>query len=1081
MKTLILMRFLLSQERSLNFQLSTVVLLTFLLLTFNSRAQNVIITDDENYSPTSTNALLELKPVSNDKGILVPRLTTAQRTAMTPDANADKGLMVYDTDTQSFWYYNSTAWVEIGASTSGLEDADDDTKIQVEESADEDNIRFDVAGTEAMVIDENGRVGIGTDNPGAKLEIAKVATNANEDALKIGIDGEYAASIKFFDDDDETNEHFTIKYDASSENLLLGSDQVNDILDINGNYTLVGSYYSGLDNICVYVSGKYAYVGTGNGLQIFDISNPTSPSLIGNYISGYGMGVHVSGKYVYLAVQGGSSPGIKIIDISNPTSPTLAGSYNLSPDYKDVYVSGMYLYAANGLYGLMIIDISNPSNPTLTGSYNTSGHAEGIYISGKYAYVADYSPGLLIIDISNPSNPTLTASCNTGGAVKDVVVSGKYAYVANLNSGLQIIDIGNPTSPSISGVCNTGGSAKKVFVSGKYAFLTHKDGYGLKVINISNPANPFLTGSYNTINDATGVYVSGTYAYMTEIIYGLHIIDIVGISTPAMDAGNIASDAITVSENLDVGNNLYVHNGINVGPGGIKCDGPISFNFGNIIQESGYYHTTDEVRAIDNDGLKLFDDDENGIFIQDGGNIGIGTTSPSQKLEVNGAVKIGTYTLPSTDGTSGQFLKTDGSGSVSWSADNTISNWTENSGNIYRNSGNVGVGTTSPSQKLEVNGAVKIGAYTLPSIDGTNGQLLKTDGSGNISWSDDNNTTNWSENSGNIYRSSGNIGIGTSTPDGILDIQTEAGYYNETADQLNDYATNDFNEPSLFWQSFTAGQTGYIGKIEVWDDGNSVGTFTMKLYSGEGDNGTLLGTSNSVSRNNSGSAYVTFSFSSPVSVTGTQQYTFAVEVSGTYWEMAIRTGNGYSGGKLFYDNNEEPFEDTKFKTYVSQYNDGIAMIVDTNSNVGIGTTTPNYKLEVNGSAGKPGGGSWSNSSDRRLKDLHGDYKKGLNEILELSPVLFNYKKDNPRELPDDIIYQGFVAQEVQKIFPEAVSQGEDGYLDFNMHSINVALVNAIKELKQENDSLKTSLAKLANLESDVQELKALFGQTAKNE
>ena len=53
---------------------------------------------------------------------------------------------------------------------------------------------------------------------------------------------------------------------------------------------------------------------------------------------------------------------------------------------------------------------------------------------------------------------------------------------------------------------------------------------------------------------------------------------------------------------------------------------------------------------------------------------------------------------------------------------------------------------------------------------------------------------------------------------------------------------------------------------------------------------------------------------------------------------------------------------------------------------------------------------------------------------------------------------GFVAQEVQKVFPEAVTQSKDGYLDFNMHAVNVALVNAVKALKAENDRLRQEIS-----------------------
>jgi len=132
-----------------------------------------------------------------------------------------------------------------------------------------------------------------------------------------------------------------------------------------------------------------------------------------------------------------------------------------------------------------------------------------------------------------------------------------------------------------------------------------------------------------------------------------------------------------------------------------------------------------------------------------------------------------------------------------------------------------------------------------------------------------------------------------------------------------------------------------------------------------------------------------------------------------------------------------------------------------NAYVGIRTSSPTQALHVVGDAYKTSGGTaWAISSDLRLKNLLGNYTKGLDEIAALQPVRFVYKENNPRQLTAGIEQVGFVAQEVQKIFPETVTEAADGYLDFNIHAINVALVNAVKELKVENDLLKARLEKL---------------------
>ncbi len=139
-----------------------------------------------------------------------------------------------------------------------------------------------------------------------------------------------------------------------------------------------------------------------------------------------------------------------------------------------------------------------------------------------------------------------------------------------------------------------------------------------------------------------------------------------------------------------------------------------------------------------------------------------------------------------------------------------------------------------------------------------------------------------------------------------------------------------------------------------------------------------------------------------------------------------------------------------------------------------------HMLAVNGVASKPGGGTWTAFSDIRLKDIHGNYDRGLEDIIRLEPVRFNYKNGNPLDLPSAPEYVGFVAQEVQKIFPEAVTETPGGYLEFDMHMVNVAVVNALKELNEIINNLELENSRLKseneNISSRLEKLEAKIGK-----
>ncbi|MBT7996001.1 MAG: hypothetical protein HN691_14090, partial [Bacteroidetes bacterium] len=100
-------------------------------------------------------------------------LLNAQTTIAQWNANKLQGVDVNNTaptDKQVLMYDNGTSkWV--ASALPELQDADGDTKIHVEKTADEDKIRFDVAGTEEAIIDANG-LGIGTSTPSSTLDVS---------------------------------------------------------------------------------------------------------------------------------------------------------------------------------------------------------------------------------------------------------------------------------------------------------------------------------------------------------------------------------------------------------------------------------------------------------------------------------------------------------------------------------------------------------------------------------------------------------------------------------------------------------------------------------------------------------------------------------------------------------------------------------------------------------------------------------------------------------------------------------------------------------------------------------------------
>jgi hypothetical protein len=278
-------------------------------------------------------------------------------------------------------------------------------------------------------------------------------------------------------------------------------------------------------SICV--DGSRAYVADGlNGLQIIDISTPSSPALLGNCPTiDSARGVHVVSPYAYVADE---EAGLQIIDISDPANSSIVGTCDTPGSSRDVVVQGAYAYVADMNSGLQIIDVSDPQNTSIVGFFTLSGYAKGIAVNGSYAYIGYGWNGLVVLDVSDPGNPFLTSSAAVSDDAQGLCVVGSYAYVADENGiGLQIIDISNPYDPQTAGACDTPGWARTVSVTGKYACIADWN-WGLTVVNVEDPQNPTFYANVDGLGGPSwGVHAVGNYVYLANGAAGFRVLQIV--------------------------------------------------------------------------------------------------------------------------------------------------------------------------------------------------------------------------------------------------------------------------------------------------------------------------------------------------------------------------------------------------------------------------------------------------------------------------------------------------------------------------------------------------------------------------
>ena len=143
------------------------------------------------------------------------------------------------------------------------------------------------------------------------------------------------------------------------------------------------------------------------------------------------------------------------------------------------------------------------------------------------------------------------------------------------------------------------------------------------------------------------------------------------------------------------------------------------------------------------------------------------------------------------------------------------------------------------------------------------------------------------------------------------------------------------------------------------------------------------------------------------------------------------------------------------------------------NNIGIGTATPLDKLHVAGDV-RVGTGTTgcvrdadadviagTCSSDVRFKKNITPFARSLDNVARLQPVHFYWRADEyaSKHFGTSESF-GLIAQEVEKVLPELVTTDEHGYKAVRYSALPLHMLQAIKELKAENDALRQRLEQI---------------------
>jgi hypothetical protein len=687
----------------------------------------------------------------------------------------------------------------------------------------------------------------------------------------------------------------------------------------------------------------------------------------------------------------------------------------------------------------------------------TSGDEEGVFVvktnsalwqQSIVGYAVD-SKGLRVY---NTGGSTYTSFEVANGSGTRLIVAGSgnvgigttapnYANLVILNAA---VNSGNNSSLTIGRATSLPSSAAdygNIFLFSTDGYAADKGGtisFGSQYGTTGGETR--MSGIFGGKENATNGDYSGYLAFYTRLS-GNQPAERMRIAA----SGNVGIGTTSPSRKLDVNGTSVFRDFTSVFAGA-----------GNVVSNITWLSTDSGLMNIYTGGTATVQLNSSGVSYFNGGNVGIGTTSPDSQFQVGNVNTSGTgITIAARYDQSDAFLRfRSGHGSVStvWEMGNiamnddgnfngvmhfrtaTISAATPTTKMVIKANGNVGIGTTSPEATLQVaktgtdDQLVLGSAATNRDIamfmysGTTKAEVLRFQSATNFLIGSSAAVGNIHFNPGGslkmIIQSGGNVGIGTTSPQVRFSVQ---GSQNNTIAPANAVSKFVGGDAGVFIGNL-AGTPNYGAWLQAMRESDGL-TFPLHLQPNGGNVG--IGTT------------------SPNSLLDVRGKVNVVQGGRT-----LSLGDGSFSNHILMDSNVD---------YAFNYN---------NSSTGGfgffgGTSSAKFMCSYTGTLTVAGDViAYGTPSDARLKDIKEKVPNALESVLKLNGYKFDWKERESNIYGDDKTILnikediGVIAQEVEALFPELARTNDDGYMSVRYQGLTAVLIEAIKEQQKQIDELK---------------------------